>query len=270
MTKLKNEGRLRKILFNARGISVLFLVVAMLLIVAIGYVFSYLIPTKQRSVSLTISSTQAYFLAQSGVEFAVRYAADNGLGSLSTPITRNLGRGHFTITYTPSPTDRLTSVGNIPNASQRRIVVSNFTQFISSGALIIDPAQPPPCQTTGIVGQQTVTVVNFYIKNVSTSSITLNRFAAMWEQDTPTRRIEQLYLGGSQKYSGNYPSQSTPQSFNVPPLTFTINAGQTVIVSVWFTRTVNNLRSMEVTLLSTTGDSFNFKLDPEGNGLPGC
>ncbi|MBS3907810.1 MAG: hypothetical protein KGZ49_12325, partial [Syntrophaceae bacterium] len=125
---------------SSRGISVLFLVIAMMLMVSIGYVFSYLIPTKQKSVSLTVSSNQAFFLAQSGVEFAVRYAFDQGwatpadLAGLNAVGVnqRNLGKGRFTITYTNiAPTlDTLISVGEVPNASQRRIVVSNFTRFL--------------------------------------------------------------------------------------------------------------------------------------------
>jgi hypothetical protein len=123
------------ILYNPRGISVLFLVIAMMLMVSIGYVFSYLIPTKQKSVSLTVSSNQAFFLAQSGVEFTVRYAFDQGwattalLNNFNNPPnnTRNLGKGRFILSYTP---DTLTSTGEVPNASQRRIVVSNFTRFL--------------------------------------------------------------------------------------------------------------------------------------------
>ena len=268
------KGRLGGILYNPRGISVLFLVIAMMLMVSIGYVLSYLIPTKQKSVSLGVSSNQAFYLAQSGVEFAVRYATDQGWSTAAQlngldGITRNLGRGMFTLDYN-STTDQLTSVGEVLNASQRRIVVSNFTQFVSGGALIIDPARPVPCLTTGLIGKQTVNVVNFYIINNSSSSITLNAFQSTWVQDTPTRQIEQLYLGGTLKFSGNYPNGGAPQSFTAAPLTFTINAGQSVLVSVWFTRLVSNLRSMIFTLYSTTGDIYNFNLDSEGDGLPAC
>jgi hypothetical protein len=106
----------------------------MMLMVSIGYVFSYLIPTKQKSVSLTVSSSQAFFLAQSGVEFAVRYATDQGwankpaLNGLANMI-RNLGRGSFLLDY-DEPNDRLISRGQIPNSSERRIVVSSFTSFL--------------------------------------------------------------------------------------------------------------------------------------------
>ena len=115
----------------------------MLLMVTIGYVFSYLIPTKQKSVVFPIQSTQAFFLAQSGVEFAVRYAQDNGwtttalLNNLNNPPnnTRDLGAGRFTLTYTNvAPTlDTLISVGQVPiGTERRRIVVSHFTRFLMS------------------------------------------------------------------------------------------------------------------------------------------
>jgi hypothetical protein len=125
-----------KFINNSKGVSVIFLVIAMLLMVTIGYVFSYLIPTKQKSVVFPIQSTQAFFLAQSGVEFAVRFAKDNGWttknllnANLGGGVTRPLGTGSFTVTYASS-SDTLASVGYVPTGTERRrIVVSNFSSF---------------------------------------------------------------------------------------------------------------------------------------------
>jgi hypothetical protein len=126
------------VLMNSKGISVLFLVIAMMLMVTIGYVFSYLIPTKQKSVVFPIQSNQAFFIAQSGVEFAVRYAKDSGwttkaaLNNLNNAANnaRTLGSGRFTLTYASS-NDTLTSIGEVPAGTQRRqIVVSNFTSLL--------------------------------------------------------------------------------------------------------------------------------------------
>jgi hypothetical protein len=131
---------LKKInLNNSKGISVIFLTIALLLMVIIGYIFSYLIPTKQKSVVFPIQSTQALFLAQSGVEFAVRYAKDNGWTSTTlltnnlNGITRDLGSGRFTLTYNYATYgDQLISVGEVPTGTERRrIVISNFTTFLS-------------------------------------------------------------------------------------------------------------------------------------------
>ena len=133
-----SKGRLGGIFFlkNSKGISVLFLFIAMLLMVTIGYVFSYLIPTKQKSVVFPIQSTQAFFIAQSGVEFAVRYASDNNwrtpalLNTNLNGVTRTLGSGSFSLTYNAA-TNTLTSVGQVPTGTERRrIVVSNFTSFL--------------------------------------------------------------------------------------------------------------------------------------------
>jgi hypothetical protein len=140
-------------LINSKGISVIFLVIAMLLMITIGYVFSYLIPSKQKSVVFPIQSTQAFFIAQSGVEFAVRYAQDNGwttttlLNNLNTPPnnTRDLGTGSFTLTYTNvAPNlDTLISVGYVPSGTERRrIVVSNFTSFLMSIAYFGSASTP--------------------------------------------------------------------------------------------------------------------------------
>jgi len=128
------------VLTNSKGISVIFLIIAMLLMVTIGYVFSYLIPSKQKSVVFPTQSTQAFFLAQSGVEFAVRYADTQSppwttsaqLAGL-TGMTRTLGGGRFTLTYTNvAPNlDTLISVGEVPSGTERRrISVSNFTSFL--------------------------------------------------------------------------------------------------------------------------------------------
>jgi hypothetical protein len=124
---------------DSKGISVLFLIIAMLLMISIGYVLSYLIPTKQKSVVFPIQSTQAFFIAQSGVEFAVRYAQVNGwtttalLNNLDG-IQRNLGSGRFTLTYNfATYGDKLISAGEVPTGDERRrIVVSNFTRFLMS------------------------------------------------------------------------------------------------------------------------------------------
>ncbi|MGA2515295.1 MAG: DUF2341 domain-containing protein [Thermodesulfobacteriota bacterium] len=136
-----SKGRLGGIFFltNIKGISVIFLVIAMLLMVTIGYVFSYLIPTKQKSVVFPIQSTQAFFIAQSGVEFAVRYAKDQSWTTKAqlaglTGMTRTFGAGSFTLTYTNTAPnlDTLTSVGYVPAGTERRrIVVSNLTSFLN-------------------------------------------------------------------------------------------------------------------------------------------
>lgn len=261
---MKNLG-----LMNSKGISVLFLIIAMLLMITIGYALTYLIPTKQKSVIFPIQSNQAFFIAQSGVEFAVRYATDNGwttttlLNNLNG-ITRNLGSGRFTLIYNYGTYgDKLISIGEVPGTSEkRRISVSNFTSFLIHQLILSTP--PNPCLRSAIK-------VEFYIINQGSTNVTLDSFSASWTQSPPTRRISQISLGGSSKFSGNYSSGSGQQNFNVGvPPTYTINAGQTILVEIWFTNNISNLANMTVTFYSTTGDSYDFNLPPGGGLVPAC
>ncbi len=134
----------------------------MLLMITIGYVFSYLIPSKQKGLSFPIHSIKAFYLAQSGIEFAVRFAIDSGYITAATPdlipanlvgltgVNRNLGdrNGNFTLTY-DRPNDTLISTGVIPNVSQRTVQVENFTSFLQTNkGVILDPRNPSPCWTT--------------------------------------------------------------------------------------------------------------------------
>jgi hypothetical protein len=242
------KGRLGGILYNSRGLSVLFLVIAMMLMVAIGYVLSYLIPTKQKSVSLAVSSNQAFFLAQSGVEFAVRYASDNGLGSLSGPITRSLGRGSFTINYA-SVADRLTSIGEVPNASQRRIVVSNFTRFLGGLVLWIEPPT-----YTGPCWFISRTNARFYIKNIGVSNITLNSFSASWSQST-NRNLTTILMDGVTKFSGSYSSGSGVQTLATTQI---ITPNQVVRVNLVWNGNINPNAS--ITISFSGGEEYIFNL----------
>ncbi len=245
---------------NSRGISVLFLMIAMLLMVTIGYVFSYLIPTKQKSISFAISSNQAFFIARSGVEYAVRYASVQGwttpasLLGLNGPGVnqRNLGRGGFTLSY-DNTTNKLTSIGVVPNASERRIVISNFTSFLTQG-LIIDPGSPAPFWTTPNQG------VRFFIKNVSGSSITLTAFTATWSQSSMTR-LREIQMGGVQKFWGNYWSGDPIQNFNRGGNSQTILSNQVIQVDMnWFNNTVTG--NIVVIFYTASGQSYTFTLNP--------
>lgn len=247
-------------LMNSKGISVLFLVIAMLLMVTIGYVFSYLIPAKHKSIIFSIYSNQAFFISQSGVEFAVRYATDNNwttpaqLNNLSG-ITRTLGSGRFILTYNYATYgDTLISVGEVPtNTPRRSIRVSNFTSFLSQG-LIIDPGSPAPSWTTPNQA------VRFFIKNVSSSSITLTDFTATWSQSSTTR-LREIQMGGVQKFWGNYWSGDPIKNFNRGGNSQTILPNQVIQVDMtWFNNTVTG--NIVITFYTAAGQGYTFNLNP--------
>jgi hypothetical protein len=265
-------------LMNSKGISILFLIIAMMFMVMIGYVLSYLIPTKQKSIKFPIHSTQAFYIAQSGIEYAIRYAADQGWrGATDTGIydltrlngvgvnQRNLGNGSFTINYT-SATDTLTSTGQITGSSENRVVsLSNFSQFLR---LVFDPASSGPCWSKG------TREADVYIKNLRGNNVTLTAFTASWTQGNPTRNIRSISINGIEKYSGTYSSGDPKTNFNRGGGSQTIIPNQVIYVLLDWRSNVPNGADIIITFYTSTGDGSNFgytfSLDPEGNGLPSC
>jgi len=242
---------------------------AMLLLTAVGYVLSYLLPTKQKSVLLALHSPQAFSIAQAGVEYGIRYGSDQGWRTTTDLLLlngagvaqRNLGNGRFTIQYN-NATDTLTSTGEIPSSNARRAIrISNFTQFLR---LIFSPTSPPPCWSLGT--QQ----VRFYIKNIRGENVTLTAFSATWIQDTPTRQLRTIDMDGVQKFSGNYVNGSPAVDFNRGGNQQTILPNQVISVVVAWNNNITNGRSMVITFYNAAGKSYAFNLDTPGDGLPGC
>ena len=246
--------------------------------VTIGYVLSYLIPSKQKSVIFPINSNQAFFIAQSGLEYAVRYCdekgwkgtTDSGIYDLthlndSGVYQRNLGNGRFTINYNQG-TNLLISTGEITNGSEKRVVrVSNFTQFLR---LLFDPASSAACWSKG------TREATFYIKNVRGNNVTLTAFTASWTQGPPTRNINSIVMNGTEKYSGTYNSGDPKTNFNSGGSSETITPNQVITVIIDWRNNITDGANIIFTFYTSTGDGSNFgykfTLDPEANGLPSC
>jgi hypothetical protein len=261
---------------NSKGISVLFLVIAMLLMVTIGYVFSYLIPTKQKSVRFPIYSTQAFYIAQSGVEYAIRYASsdkgwrratDNGVFDLTRLNgSRSLVVGTFTLAYAPPPSDTLTSTGTITGSSENRVVrVSNFSDFLR---LVF--TTPAPAWTTATSRAQ------FYIINVRVPNVTLLSFSAFWTAQN-TRTISTIYFNGTaaadRRYTGAYVNNSGPVDFNINGSSYTISPtppSASTPVYIYWNNNLGTNSHITITFYTGTlgtGDAYTFDLDSAGNGL---
>jgi hypothetical protein len=254
---------------NSKGISVVFLVIAMMLMVTIGYVFSYLIPTKQKSVRFPIYSTQAFYIAQSGVEFAIRYSSDQGWRGATDNvfdlnrldgISKPLGNGTFTINYNNATGDILTSTGQVTGSSENRVLqVSNFTPFLR---LIFDPASAAPTWTLG------TRRARFFFRNVRQTNITLTGFAASWNSGV-VRTITRINLDGNQKYAGAYSSDSDlspPAPFNRGGNSETVVPNEVITVLVYWSGNTS-ATNIIIKFFDNTGEGYTFNLDPEGDGL---
>ena len=251
------------------GLSLLFLIMALLLLTTLAYVLSYLMPMKHKSVIFPLHSLQAFALAQSGLEYGLRYSADQGwrtpfdLGRLNNAnvCQRNLGPGRFIIQYDTS-IDTLTSTGEITNSFVRRVIsLNNFSGFLR---LIFAPASPLPCWTTGTWRAR------FFIQNVRNENVTLIAFAASWTQNPPTSRIIRLYMEDVLKFSGNYNNGQPAVNFNQGGGQQTILPAAVIPVVIEWNSNVTNGTNILITFYTLAGKSYAFNLDANGDGLPAC
>jgi hypothetical protein len=265
---------------NSKGISVLFLVIAMMLMVTIGYVFSYLIPTKQKSIRFPIYSTQAFFIAQSGMEYGIRYCSDQGWrGATESPSGRldydrlnDVGvnqrnivpgnvNGKFTINFNTG-TNVLTSTGEVNNSTEKRIVsVSNFNQFLRL------TFTSSPCWISGYSNRR----AQFGITRWRSTGVTLRYFSATWQEDTvPARNITTIIMGGNTRFSGSY---SNGSGIVILSANQSVGTGG-ITVEIRWNAAMTNPRNIVITFYTAAGvplgEGFKFNLDPEGNNLPGC
>ena len=277
------SGRLGSyFLLNSKGISVLFLVIALLLMMSIGYVLSYLIPTKQKSVKFPIYSTQAFYIAQSGAEFGVRYcedqgwrgATDGGVYDLNrlNGISRSLGNGTLTLAYNNAVGDILTSTGQITGSGENRVIrVSNFSPFLRLVFVTSPWPYRNPYWSTG------TSRARFFLRNVRSTDVVLNAFSASWNSGV-TRYIRRIYFGvgtafNTLKYlnptATTYANGSGIANFNRPvggPFTYTISTGTVYGIEIrWSGNT--NATNIVITFYDTAGESYTFDLDSAGNGL---
>jgi len=276
------QGRLGGILRilspkNCKGISVLFLIVALLLMMGVGYVLSYLIPIKQKSVRFPIYSTQAFYIAQSGMEYGVRYCSEQGWrgatdsGRLDYDRLNDSGvnqrniilgkvNGKFTINYNTG-TNALTSTGEINNSTEKRIAtVSNFNQFLRL------TFTSSPCWISGYSNQRT----QFGITRWRSAGVTLRYFSATWQQGGTARYITTIRFGNQTRFSGTYYSGS---GIVILSANQSIGTGSTTVEIRW-NAAMTNPRNLVITFYTAAGaaigEGYPFNLDPAGNNLPGC
>lgn len=147
-----------------KGISVIALIAAILLLGSIGYVMSSLMVGSQESTPRTLDSARAFYVAQGGVEYTGKYLQGvTNWGSVGN-LTLNLGSGNFTVTFSPVDSSNIdaTITGNFGSAHRLILVRYNRSGMaiasrggISMGnnaALDCDPLNPsnPICNNTNL------------------------------------------------------------------------------------------------------------------------
>ena len=131
---------MRKILsgyLGNKGVTLITLIIAITIFAVFITVFSYVMIAKHGSEALYVQSTQAYAVAQAGIEYGIRYAMDNGYGDF--PINnQTFGNGSFTLDYDDtSVPSTLTSTGTV-GVAIRQIILQGFEGVVAGTGITID------------------------------------------------------------------------------------------------------------------------------------
>ena len=183
------------------GISVVALVIVLLLLSTLGTVLVSLIITKQKSALLPLKSAQAFYAAQAGIEYAIRYYNDTVFDPVANYSigTKNLETGSFSVTYDPDSVEQsITSTGTAGTA-KRVITLASFpTYIVAGGGITRDPNQSP-YQDTAPGEQKNVCVptVNNYDYDVYIFQIDLAK------EGKHQARLNQVKLGGTIVWTGD-------------------------------------------------------------------
>ncbi|MBW2570526.1 MAG: hypothetical protein JRE47_14470 [Deltaproteobacteria bacterium] len=132
-----------------KGVTLITLIIAITIFSVFITVFSYVMIAKHESEPLYVQSTQAYAVAQAGIEYGIRLATDNDATFFSTwtfPITETFGNGSFTIDYSdiddPDRPNTLTSTGTV-GVAVREIILEYFAGWAKGQSITLDPSEPP-------------------------------------------------------------------------------------------------------------------------------
>lgn len=117
---------------SEKGISLVFLIVAITLTSILGAGVASFMSAKQKSVVPQAQAYQAYAIAHAGIEFAIRYAYDNKddadfPGTHLSHKTVAFGGGTFTVNYDQA-NNQLTSVGTYGTAT-RTVELAKFRSY---------------------------------------------------------------------------------------------------------------------------------------------
>jgi len=262
-------------LTDDKGVSIIALIIIMLVMGSLGYVFSSLIATKQYSMGMVAPSQHAFYVANSGIEYAIRYASERGwttgpdLNNLDGMVV-TMGQGQFVLNY-DEPADTLSSTGEVA-VGERGVALENFASFVSDIQCLelVTSIDPPPI--TGIppctYNQGPRTVVRFYIRNIcsSQSTITLTHFRATWSP--AQRRLQRIWFDGALKFTAAYRSGNPWMAFNRGGGRQDVDTChgaqyQGVEVRVRFDRTLADNTTFVFQFRDTNGEEYTFNLgDP--------
>ena len=240
---MRNASVFFKIM-SEKGISILALMIFLLLTSVLGLVLGSIIITKQKSTLLPYKSAQAFYVAQAGIEHAIRYTYEHELEFWADPanifpVTKSLGAGSFNVTYdegdksitstgTVGTAKRIINLGSLfsyayadngdyPHTGTEVIILAKFTSYVAGGVITLEPKNIAYRGGPPFGGDQK----NIYIPTLNDTDYEVYIFnISLAKQGRKQARLNKIELGDTTVWTGKMvkvsenPDSPTPFSFN--------------------------------------------------------
>ena len=134
MRKTKNKSKriLAELLRGQGGFSVMVIIFVMLVLTAIGYSMTRMMATKQKSVPVTAHSSSAFYVAEGGLNWSGKYLSDLVSWSSLSDVSKNLGSGGFTISFSD-----YCAHGSCPEGGTNMCVTATSTGTYGDGTRVL-------------------------------------------------------------------------------------------------------------------------------------
>jgi hypothetical protein len=213
-----------------KGVTLITLIIAITIFAVFITIFSYVMVAKHGSASLYVQSTQAYAVAQAGIEYGIRHAIDDELNFFANPASvfpvpgtsQSFGDGSFTLVYTDiNDADRpnsLTSTGTV-GVAEREIILQNFAGWVAGQAITLTPGNPP----SRAGGTVEVPFINNYGEAIDIYKMEVAKSVS--ETASTLKRIE---LEDTEVWSGEELILLEPKEFSFSPV-YTMGSGSATL-----------------------------------------
>jgi Tfp pilus assembly protein PilX len=134
MRQIRNKSRriLAELLRGQGGFSVMVIIFVMLVLTAVGYSMTRMMAAKQKSVPITAYSSSAFYVAEGGIGYAVKYLSELVSWSSLSDESRSLGNGGFTVSFSD-----YCAHGSCPEGGTNMCVTATSTGTYRDGTRVL-------------------------------------------------------------------------------------------------------------------------------------
>ncbi len=216
------------------GVSVIAAMLMLLTLIALGGVISYLVASGEEGRSGQLASTQAFYVTQAGIEYAIKRIYD-GQSEIVNPPGKTFGRGSFTVSRSGRT---LTVTGTVGNA----VRVQKVDSPTEADCTDID-ASNSDLSGDGKKIQHT------YFRKICLAQITVDKMQFSWVTDG-NQKLDEIKIEDAKVYDN---PAGSPSGTLLDIADYTVTNGNNNVIN--YVRFKQSIEGVTMTMTWTFGDA---------------